>query len=161
MTRVRTVAPFLLPGTLGVALTLSLNPPTPSTHLGVGAGCAGGAALGGLLFLAQQRNPRPPVAPIGLVAVVVLGVLALAEELLWRRFVLGECLRLGIPAAIFLSTVGFAILHRRPTLHLVTGGIFSVAYVVSGQFIAPVAAHWVYNAAIATTVLTARRAKPV
>ena len=159
--RFRIIVPFVVPSFVGVVLLLVLHPPALPVHAAVASATLGGGALGTLLFLAQRGFGRPRGSTIGLVPVAILGVLAAAEELLWRRVVLASLLPLGIPAAIGFSTLGFALLHRRPVFHLATGATFGAAYVVTGQLSAPIAAHWAYNVGIAMSVVTARRTRTV
>ena len=85
----------------------------------------------------------------------MLVVAAAAEEVVWRRVVLGELLRAGPLAALAGSTLGFALVHRtRQSLHLGTGAAFGGLYLATGALAASIAAHWAYN----VFLLTLRRA---
>jgi membrane protease YdiL (CAAX protease family) len=85
-------------------------------------------------------------------------VAAASEEIVWRRVVLGELLRVGPLAAVAGSTLGFALVHRtRQTLHLGTGAAFGSLYLATGALAASIAAHWAYNVLLLT--LAARRAR--
>jgi membrane protease YdiL (CAAX protease family) len=122
----------------------------------------GAAALGLLvgagLFVAitgtrprlQGRDAWTP-ALVGRVA--FLGLWATNEEVLWRRVVLGEILSAGTAQALVVSTVGFALVHRRRRLvHLGTGCVFAMLYVGTGALVASIAAHWAYNVLVGVLV---------
>jgi membrane protease YdiL (CAAX protease family) len=135
-------------GALG--LLLALSPERPGSQVTPFVAVPVGAAAGLLLFLAVAR--RFPVASAGrplrlMIAVaVLLGLAAAAEEVLWRRVVLGELLRAGPAAALAASSLGFALSHRaRPGLHLGTGAVFGCLYLATGMLAACIAAHWLYN----------------
>jgi membrane protease YdiL (CAAX protease family) len=137
-------------GTGALALLLALSPERPGARLTPFVAVPLGAAAGLVLFLAVAR--RLPVRscdrPLRLmIAVAVLfGLAAAAEEVLWRRVVLGELLRAGPAAALAASSLGFALSHRaRPALHLGTGAVFGCVYLATGALAACIAAHWLYN----------------
>jgi membrane protease YdiL (CAAX protease family) len=82
----------------------------------------------------------------------LLGLLAINEEIVWRRVLLGEFLTAGVIPALAASTVGFALAHRARLLHLVTGATFGGLYLATGAIAASVAAHWVYNALVSASL---------
>ena len=139
---------------LAVTLLLAVSPARPVSRLPQAVALAAGAAAGVLLFVgAARRAPRLPSAHGGLPVLVakqgVLGLWAANEEILWRRIVLGELLPLSALAAVALSTLGFALAHRRrQALHLMTGTCFGGVYLATGSLGASVAAHWLYNALV-------------
>jgi membrane protease YdiL (CAAX protease family) len=130
---------------LAGASVVGLSPPHPELRTAPVAAAMGGAIVGLVLFTAVARR-RPQVPPATL-----LGLLAANEELIWRRVLLGECLRVGVVAALAGSTFVFAVAHRaRPGLHLCTGAIFGGLYVATGVLAASIAAHWTYNLLLST-----------
>jgi membrane protease YdiL (CAAX protease family) len=142
--------------------TLTVVVPRPPATLAPGTAVAAGCAAGIALFAAvARRSPRLAATasplPVAVAKHAVLGLLAVNEELVWRRLVLGEALHGGPVAAVAASTLGFALLHRarRPT-HLVTGATFGAVYVATGALAAAIAAHWTYNTLVAVVVERAR-----
>jgi membrane protease YdiL (CAAX protease family) len=140
---------------LALALLLALSPPHPRTRTGEAFAVALGMAAGAALFAAVLRR-RPGAAPLGaapatLARSLFLGLCAANEEVLWRRLLLGELLPAGGLAALAVSSAGFAVAHRgaRP-LHLATGVTFGALYLATGALGASIAAHWVYNALVAS-----------
>jgi len=93
---------------------------------------------------------------------VVLTAKSAEEEALWRALLLGVLVRpVGAPAALVISTVLFAAAHvgrlgRRAWAHLLTGGLFGVAYLATGRLLAAVAAHGTYNVLVGVTPATDR-----
>jgi membrane protease YdiL (CAAX protease family) len=136
---------------LAVALLLAVSPARPEPRLPQAVALAAGAAAGVLLFVgAARRVPGLPSARRGLPVLVarqgVLGLWAANEEILWRRIVLGELLPAGPLAAVAVSSLGFALAHRRrQVLHVSTGACFGGVYLATGSLGASVAAHWSYN----------------
>jgi len=139
---------------LGVAfavlLAFTLSPPVPTARLASGAGFAVGVAVGAALFAcAARRVPRIAMRPL----LLVLGVTAASEEVVWRRFALGELLPAGALIALAVSSVGFALVHpRRRLLHLATGASFGGVYLGTGTLAASIGAHWAYNALVGSLV---------
>jgi membrane protease YdiL (CAAX protease family) len=151
----------LVVGAVGAAaLLVAISPDTPTARIGSLAAAGAGIAAGLLLYVAVARSRPyvPPRAPAALAACAVLVVAAASEEIVWRRVVLGELLRVGPLAAVAGSTLGFALVHRtRQTLHLGTGAAFGSLYLATGALAASIAAHWAYNVLLLT--LAARRAR--
>jgi membrane protease YdiL (CAAX protease family) len=122
--------------------------------IAIAVGLAGGCAL----YVAATRcRPLLPTTrsstAIGLGTQAFLALLATNEEIVWRRVVLGELLSAGVVAAVFFSTVGFALVHRsRRGRQLGTGAVFGVLYVSTGALGASIAAHWLYNALVGELV---------
>jgi len=139
---------------LAIALGLALSPPRPPARLGPAPGAAIGSAAGLALFAAAaRRRPRLSAAGPSAGAHLVLGALAASEEVVWRRILLGELLRAGPVAALALSSLAFALAHRRGRrLHAVTGLAFGGLYLGTGALAASLAAHWVYNGLVASLV---------
>jgi len=143
-------------------LALALTPAEPAARFGPLAAVAGGMLAGIAMYLAvARRRPYvPPPVPAALAACAVLVMAAASEEVIWRRVVLGELLRLGPAAAVAGSTLGFALVHRtRQLLHLGTGAAFGGLYMVTGALLASIAAHSAYNVLLLT--LAERRRKAV
>lgn len=132
--------------TLAVLLLLVVAPPLPHPHLSPPAALAVGAAAGAALFGgAARRLPRLALRPV----VLVLGVAAASEEVVWRRVVLGELLPAGAFVALAVSSAGFAVVHPRARLlHLVTGASFGGVYLATGSLAASIGAHWTYNSLV-------------
>ena len=136
---------------LALGLLLAVSPARPESRLPQAVALAAGAAAGLLLFVgAARRAPRLPSARGALPVLVakqgVLGLWAANEEIVWRRVVLGELLPVGALAAVAVSSLGFALAHRRrQVLHLSTGACFGGIYLATGSLGASVAAHWLYN----------------
>jgi membrane protease YdiL (CAAX protease family) len=143
---------------LAGALLLAVSPARPVSRLPQAVALAAGAIAGALLFLgAARRGPRLPSARAGLPVLVakqgVLGLWAANEEIVWRRVVLGELLPVGALAAVAVSSLGFALAHRRRRLlHLSTGACFGGVYLATGSLGASVAAHWLYNVLVGAHV---------
>jgi membrane protease YdiL (CAAX protease family) len=126
----------------------------------VGPGLLGGLAIGAGLFVVLARNR--PRAPRRRGAVVIARAAYLAgaaafEELLWRGLALGLSSEwVGPVAALGLTTVGFALLHRRSLgrrwpVQGVTGLGFGAAFLWGG-LAASILAHAVYNVLVDLSV---------
>jgi membrane protease YdiL (CAAX protease family) len=143
---------------LSVALLLLVTPPQPERRVAWLGAIAAGLGCGTALYVAATRcRPRLPgsrsSAGVGLAAQAFLGLLAANEEIVWRRFILGELLGAGVVAAVLISTLGFAFAHRsRRGLHLGTGAVFGALYAATGALAASVIAHWAYNALVGALV---------
>jgi membrane protease YdiL (CAAX protease family) len=142
--------------TAAAAVTLfTVDPPRPEARVAWPVAVSAGAAAGIALFLAVVRRRTSPFAgvPTPGATLALLALLALNEEIIWRRLVLGEGLRGGAIAGVAASTVAFAMMHRvRRATHLLTGVVFGCTYVLTGSLAASVVAHWTYNALVAATV---------
>jgi membrane protease YdiL (CAAX protease family) len=156
---------LMLGSVVAVALLVAVSPPLPSPRLPPAADVPLGVAAGIVLYLAVSRElPVLPSGaaplPLALATALFLALAAANEEILWRRVVLGELLRVGAVAAIAVSALGFALAHRaRPGLHLLTGSAFGAVYLSTGALLATVAAHWIYN--LLLLWLADRRRRPV
>lgn len=141
-----------------IILGLALSPPVPHGRVAPAAAIAIGLASGVVLFAAAARCvPRPPrLRPrtiIELAKQTVLGLCAANEEIIWRRAILGELLPVGSLVAVAASSAVFAAAHHRSRpLHLATGCAFGTLYAATGVLGACIAAHWLYNAFVATLV---------
>ena len=157
---------LVLGSVVAVALLVAISPPLPPRRLPLAAGVLLGIAAGVALYLAVSRErpvlpSRAAPLPLTLATALFLGLAAVNEEILWRRAVLGELLRIaGAGAAIAGSALAFALAHRaRPGLHLVTGAVFGAVYLGTGALLAAVAAHWSYN--LLLLWLADRRRRPL
>jgi membrane protease YdiL (CAAX protease family) len=143
---------------VSLALAVFLAPPHPAPRLPWPVAVVVGFAAGVLLSTAVTGcRPLLPArrgsASVRVGTQAFFGLLALNEEIVWRRVVLGELLGAGPAVAILVSTVGFALVHRsRRGLHLGTGAVFGLLYVSTGALAASVAAHWIYNALVGAQV---------
>jgi membrane protease YdiL (CAAX protease family) len=107
--------------------------------------------------LARQLPVRPRARALARGAVIVPS--ACVEEFIWRLAALGG-LRplLGPVAALSLSSLGFALMHWRQAgaqslrVHLVTGGAFGAAFLLTGTLAAAIVAHASYNLLVAAAV---------
>lgn len=131
----------------------------------VGPRLVSGPAIGaGLFLLLARRLPPLPRRRVGLLGVRAAYVFAAAafEELVWRGVGLGVFVRLlGPGSALVLTSVAFALRHRRPrglrrVVHLVTGLGFGAAF-LGGGLAAAVLAHAFYNVLVDITVQGERR----
>lgn len=116
-----------------------------------------GAASGIALFVGVARClPRPPVS---LLLALVLSASAVAEEIVWRRLLLGELAqRSGALLALAAVSALFAFTHRnRRLLHAGTGAAFGGLYLVSGSLAAVCVAHAGYNLSVAGMARTPSR----
>jgi membrane protease YdiL (CAAX protease family) len=141
----------------GVTLVM-VDPPRPDARLGWPLALVAGTAAGTALFAGVVRRVRP-IRPAATppAALAFLALLALNEEVIWRRLVLGEALRGGEIAGVAASTITFSLMHRvRRATHLVTGLVFGCTYVFTGSLAASVVAHWTYNALVASVLPRAR-----
>ena len=111
-----------------------------------------GAITGLALFAVLARRLPPSLPRIGATTAGVLLVLAGAEEVTWRWFLLGASAAVvGLPLAIASTSVGFGIAHRdAPRVHVVTGTVFGGAYATTGSLACAWLAHGVYNLCAAT-----------
>jgi ABC-2 type transport system ATP-binding protein len=151
-------------GVVAAASSLVAAPRAPATSVPAPLAVAVAVALGVGLFsaLAQRRPvwslPRgglPRFAPRG----AYLAASAAAEEVVWRRLLLAFlAVRYGWPAGLALTTVGFAVAHRRRqgrfgvAVHLVTGASFGGVFVATGSVAAAITAHAAYNLLVALAV---------
>ncbi len=140
-------------------LAAGLAPPRPARSVPAAVALLPGVLAAGALFAAGvRRRPRRPVG-VGVGAFLLLG--AANEEVIWRRVVLGELLRLGAPAALAASSLAFALAHRRGRpFQLATGAVFGGLYLATGSLAASVVAHWTFNLLVAAAGRRAPAALP-
>jgi len=149
---------------LSVVLGATRRPPAPDAQLALVPALTTGVAVGFSLYLlvAWRRLGRPHSLRLRSAAfarLVVLGVCALNEEVVWRWFVLGTLLTWGTVAALAGSTLGFATVHRNGSaFHLLTGTTFGTVYLATGSLLACAAAHLAYNSCVA---YCAERSRPL
>jgi membrane protease YdiL (CAAX protease family) len=140
------------------ATLVLVEPPRPSVGLpwpvALIAGCCVGVALVTVIVRrAPAANTSEWLRPVPIARNAMLAVWAANEEILWRRLLLGEALRGGAVFALAASTLAFAAIHRaRRRTHVATGAAFGGCYLASGSLLAPIAAHWAYNALLAADV---------
>jgi membrane protease YdiL (CAAX protease family) len=131
------------------------TPVASAVGLGVGLGLFLGTwALLAAAGTVSKAVPAPATRRFGS---TILGLFALSaiEELIFRGLVLGEGARVvGVPAALALSSLGFAASHAYPTrltpiawVNLTLyGALFGIAYQIGG-LPAAIAVHGAWNAA--------------
>lgn len=112
-----------------------------------------GTVTGCLLFAALARV-RPHL-PAHLSLACVLVAAAAAEEILWRRMLLGELVQHVSPlSALAGSSVLFAFAHvRARAAHVLAGATFGLLYLFSGGVLSACCAHGAYNLAVAGVAL--------
>lgn len=159
------LAGWVLVTALAIVVAPSVEPLDPTLH-GLANGVVFGCVVGGAIFvvLSRRRIPAAAVAALPrrrLVArSVVLTAKSAQEEALWRAVLLGFLIGpFGRLLAIGATTALFAAAHvhrqrRSAAAHLVTGSAFGVVYVVTGRFLAAVAAHATYNVLVGTGSMT-------
>jgi membrane protease YdiL (CAAX protease family) len=115
--------------------------------------------LAGLLLFALLARRLPAVGGSGRPLAFVLLLSAMAEELVWRRFVLdGLAGPASLGGALVASTCMFAFAHGRLRFSRVAAGaVFGLLYVVTGGLAAPACAHAAYNLAVAGAAAPLRR----
>jgi ABC-2 type transport system ATP-binding protein len=140
--------------------------PLPASLVGASA-----AAIALFCVLAGRPPlwPRVPRVRAGPVAARLALLLARStgEEIVWRWLILGSLApAIGWPAALVVSTVGFALAHagwqglRGVAVHLLTGATFGAVFVGTGSLAAAVLAHAGYNVLVALAVETERTTQP-
>jgi membrane protease YdiL (CAAX protease family) len=122
------------------------------------AGLAAGLVLWGAQFLLQRRGPVEDVSPIWvgppgwagfLLLMVPVAYIVVAEELVWRGFLLPA---LGRPAVgLPLSSLAFALHHyhfgaRHVVFSLFAGLVWGVLFLASGDLWPAVVSHLSYDA---------------
>jgi membrane protease YdiL (CAAX protease family) len=124
---------------------------TPSTNVSIGTAGVLGCIAGTCLFVGLARSrPRTRLerwSRRDWTRSSFLVLWASVEEAIWRRLALGAiALHTGWGTALAASTVAFALTHRlgKPT-QLVTGLAFGSIYLLTGQLVAAIAMHAVYN----------------
>ena len=123
----------------------------PDARVSAGAGLILGV-LGGVILFCALAGAGPLIRPSPLTRRRVTRssfflVWATVEEALWRRLALASlALQVGWLVALVGSSIGFALSHRAgwPS-HLVTGLGFGSIYLATGQLLAAIAMHTVYN----------------
>lgn len=85
-----------------------------------------------------------------IVFILIAGFIApIAEELFFRGIIYGFLRYMGIFAALFISTLIFALLHSKAGITQIIGGIlFAVAYEAEGKLMVPITIHIIGNIAI-------------
>ncbi len=136
-------------GAVAAASLVLFDPGAPNARWPVPASVAVGTASGWALVAALGRVlPRPSARPA---LACVLIAAAAAEEVVWRRLVLGGLTnRAGALAALAASTLLFSLAHTRArATHVVTGAGFGALYLLSGGVLCACCAHGMYNLAVA------------
>jgi membrane protease YdiL (CAAX protease family) len=143
----------LTAGVSAAAGSILLIPVEPPAVLSVPAapavlvGVLGGVALFGSLARARPAVRRSLLTRRRINRSSFFLLWATVEEALWRRLVLGTlALHGGLVVALAASSIGFALSHRVGwTGHVVTGLGFGSVYLATGQLVAAIAMHAVYN----------------
>ena len=149
------MGPLLVWTTAAAVTAVVVDPPRPDAEVPWLAAAAFGVVAGATLFAVIPRRPsrhrlRATTATL-LTTNAFLAVCVLNEELIWRRLILGELLVAGPALALAVSSVAFAVVHRRHrATHVLTGVVFGGAYLATGALAAAIAAHLVYNALLAS-----------
>ena len=138
---------------LGAALAPPIDPWVDAPPRAVPLGLASGVML--FALLARRRITLAAVASLPLAGVaarsLVLTVRAAYEEAVWRGLVLGLLAApIGRVGALVTSTLLFAGSHlrlqgRRAAIHVASGAVFGLAYVVTGRLTAAIGSHAAYN----------------
>jgi hypothetical protein len=150
---------LLFAGLLACGVAFGVMPHV-APRLPVPLAAVGGLAVGVFLHrvLAGRWGPHHLGRPRDAGGAVVLLGRAAVEELAWRGFLLGALVpALGTVGALLVSSGLFAcarrVERRRDRLvHLLTGSVFGLVYVTTGQLAAAIASHVAYNALVAATV---------
>jgi len=90
-----------------------------------------------------------------IVFILIAGFIApIAEELFFRGIIYGFLRYMGVFAALFISTLIFALLHSKAGITQIIGGIlFAVAYEAEEKLMVPITIHIIGNIAIFTVSL--------
>lgn len=85
----------------------------------------------------------------------VISLTSVAEEIIWRGFFFASLVDLNFPIALaaFASSIWFGLEHMHQgwkmlPIYTLIGGVFCMFFILTGNLIAPVAAHIAYNLAI-------------
>ena len=95
-----------------------------------------------------------PTAPLTLLAFFTTGALIgpLAEEIFFRAILYGFLRRWGIVPALIISNLLFVLMHPLtgsfPVVQIVGGIVFTLAYEIKGELMAPVTIHILGNTAL-------------
>ncbi|MBW2592878.1 MAG: CPBP family intramembrane metalloprotease [Deltaproteobacteria bacterium] len=128
-----------------------------------GAVAAGGFAI----LIIAGINPLKlvhvnlPKAPLQIVAFFTAGALIgpLAEEIFFRAILYGFLRRWGILPALVISNLMFVLMHPLagsiPVPQIVGGIVFTLAYEIKGELMAPVTIHILGNTALFSLSLLA------
>jgi membrane protease YdiL (CAAX protease family) len=133
----------------GSVLLIPIDVPAARVSAGpaVLVGLLGGCALFSTLARARPFVARGPLTRPRATRGSFFVVWAAVEEVLWRRLALGSlALHADWVVALLGSSAGFALSHRvgRPG-QLVAGLGFGSVYLGTGQLLAAIAMHAVYN----------------
>jgi membrane protease YdiL (CAAX protease family) len=130
----------------------SLAVPAPARSLPVAMPASVALAVGlAAVALAGPISGAAPPLPDGVVALALSLGAAVAEEAFFRRFLYGRLLGYGVPAAITLSALAFALVHVAAYggavfwVDLGAGLLFGWQRWASGRWGVPAATHAVAN----------------
>lgn len=117
-----------------------------------------GLVAGVALFLVAGGLPRRCAAP-RIATAFVLTLSAVAEEIVWRWFALGELVpRLGTPTAVAVTSALFALAHRGGFAgRFVTGLFLGSVYGATGSLAAVCCTHVAHNLCVASAARAAPR----
>lgn len=153
---------------LGCAgLLLAFAPPPVRDGWSAAIALPAGLSAGAGLFLVAERRlpvlprPSPGGAEVWLAKHALLALWAGVEEVVWRRALLGQLVRvMPIAAALAVGAAAFALWHRPVAPeHVLAGLLFGGLYLGTGSLVAAWAAHVAYNGSIAAAD-EAARARP-
>jgi ABC-2 type transport system ATP-binding protein len=156
------IAGWLAATAFGAALAPPIDPWVDAPLHPVLLGLASGVAL--FAMLARRRIRLAAVASLppagGAARGLVLTARAGYEEAVWRGLVLGLLMGpVGRAGALAASTLLFAGGHLRrqgprAAVHVATGSVFGLAYVLTGRLSAAIASHAAYNVLVGTGRMT-------
>ena len=112
---------------------------------------AAATAVGLAAFVIARTWVALPAVPLGASAAAVIVVAAVAEEAFFRRLAFGWLSRWGIPAAILLTSIAFAVVHipaygvAAIPVDLAAGLLFGWQRWVTGSWIVPAVTHAAAN----------------
>jgi len=166
-----TVLPHLATWVLAALLYPNLPPFKPGRILPAGTlpflGIISGLLLALLLSKGQCQFWRLPVQQLRrwLVQGGVISLTSVAEEIIWRGFFFVSLIDLlGFPIALaaLTSSIWFGLEHMHQgwkmlPIYALIGGVFCALFILTGNLIAPVAAHIAYNLAIVSQRLRDNR----
>ena len=109
-----------------------------------------GVGLGALAIVTLLVHPLVPLA-VGVWTVPLITLAAVSEEALFRRFLYGRLERLGVPLAIVVTALTFALIHvplygpAALPIDLAAGLLLGWQRWASGTWAVPAATHVVAN----------------
>ena len=127
-----------------------LNPGARSLVVGALAGASLYAALSARLPARVRVGDAKALRRFALLSAAFICI-GTSEEIIWRGFAFDAMLRHGVVAALFFTTIGFAVMHAFGQAaaglrtHIVTGFVFGLLRLLTGSLTASIVAHIIYN----------------